>query len=88
MASDNGGTTSPAAEHNYYEWIGREDTKEYVQSIEKWRAHTNEERFATEFKKITRAYEDENALRTERVETFLVEEAIRAGVVKICKHKI
>jgi hypothetical protein len=37
----------------HYEWIGREDTQEYMQSIEKWRKHTSEETFATEFNRIT-----------------------------------
>jgi hypothetical protein len=59
-----------------------------MQSIEKWRAHTSEGRFATEFNKITRDYKDDNELRTERLETFLIDEAIQAGVVKIRKHKI
>ena len=59
-----------------------------MQSIEKWRAHTSERRFATEFKKITRDYKDDNELRTALLETFLIDEAIQAGVVKIRKHKI
>ena len=59
-----------------------------MQSIEKWRAHTSEMRFATEFNNITMECRDNNELRTERIETFLIEEAIQAGVVKMHKHKI
>jgi hypothetical protein len=45
----------------------------------------SEERFAIELDNITREYRTDNALRTEKLETFLIEEAISAGVVKVHK---
>jgi Asp-tRNA(Asn)/Glu-tRNA(Gln) amidotransferase C subunit len=72
----------------HYEWIGREDTQEYMQSIEKWRKHTSEETFATEFNRITEQFKDNNDLRTEKIETFLINEAMLAGVVRKHEHKI
>jgi hypothetical protein len=63
-ASDDGGKSTPVAKHVHYEWIGSEDTKEYMRSVEKWRAHTNDSSFATEFDTITKLYKDDNELRT------------------------
>jgi hypothetical protein len=42
-------------------------------------------RFATEFNNITMKFREDNELRTEQLETFLIEEAIQAGVVKMHK---
>jgi hypothetical protein len=59
-----------------------------MRNVEKWRAHTNERSFATEFNRITTKYREENELRTEKIETFLIEQAIKAGVVIARKQKI
>jgi hypothetical protein len=58
-------TIAPTKFSDYYEWIGREDTKEYMQSIQKWRDHTNSEHFATEFNNITTRFREDNDKRTE-----------------------
>jgi hypothetical protein len=47
-----------------------------MRSVEKWRAHTSEGSFATEFNHITTKYRDDNELRTEKIKTFLIEQAI------------
>jgi hypothetical protein len=52
-----------------------------MNSANKWKAHTSTEKFATRFQQITEEFRHDNERRTERVEEFLVEEAIEAGVV-------
>ncbi len=47
-----------------------------------WKAHTSTEQFAAKFQQITEEFKDHNELKTERVEEFLIREAIDAGVVK------
>ncbi len=74
--------TPPASKGKRYIWIGGEDTIEYMRNVDKWKAHTSSETFATTFQQITEEFKDQNELRTERVEEFLVREAIEAGVVK------
>jgi hypothetical protein len=44
---------TPTKIDGYYEWIGKEDTGEYMRSIARWREYTNNERFAREFDAIT-----------------------------------
>ena len=53
-----------------------------MRSANIWKAHTSTEPFATRFKEITDEFRDDNERKTERVEEFLLEEAIAAGVVK------
>ena len=74
--------TSPANRTKRYTWLGGEDTVEYMRSANTWKAHTSTEQFATRFQQISEEFRDDNERKTERVEEFLLEEAIAAGVVK------
>jgi hypothetical protein len=73
--------TSPAIRKKRFTWVGGDNTIEYMNSANKWKAHTSTEKFATRFQQITEEFRHDNERRTERVEEFLVEEAIEAGVV-------
>ena len=57
--------SAPLGNSSHYEWIGREDTREYMCSIWKWKEHTNNERFAQKFDSITTQYREDNDQRTE-----------------------
>jgi hypothetical protein len=50
-------------------------------SVRKWKEHTSTDHFATKFDEITSTNMDDNEKRTQCVEEFLIEEAIKAGVV-------
>jgi hypothetical protein len=65
-----------------YTWIGGDDTTEYMRSAKTWKTHTSTDQFAAKFKTISDQFHDDNETRTKRVEEFLIEEAIAAGVVK------
>ena len=66
----------------HYEWIGGDDTREYMHSSKVWKAHTSTDQFAAKFNDITEKFHGDNETRTARVEKFLIEEAMAAGVVK------
>jgi hypothetical protein len=51
-------------------------------SVRKWKEHTSTDSFAVKFDEITNAYKDDNEQKTQQLEEFLIEEAIKAGVVK------
>jgi hypothetical protein len=74
--------TSPANRKKRFTWLGGEDTIEYMRSANIWKAHTSTEQFATRFKEITDELRNDNERKTERVEEFLLDEAIAAGVVQ------
>jgi hypothetical protein len=40
------------------------------------------------FNEITEGFRDDNEARTEKLESFLIEEAIKAGVVKVQRWKL
>ena len=46
-----------------------------------WKAHTSTTRFATAFDEVTKKYEDDNDLRTEKIEEFLITEAVKIEVM-------
>ena len=50
-------------------------------SVRKWKEHTSTDHFAAKFDEITSANTGDNEKRTQCVEEFLIEEAIKAGVV-------
>ena len=54
-----------------------------MNSARLWKEHTSTDQFADNFNEITQTYKDDNELRTQKVEEFLVDEAIKAGVVKV-----
>ena len=47
-----------------------------------WKADTSTDQFAAKFHQITEEYSDNNERITERLEEFLLEDTITAGVVK------
>jgi hypothetical protein len=53
-----------------------------MHSAKVWKAHTSTDQFAAKLNEITEKFHGENETRTERVEKFLIEEAMAAGVVK------
>jgi hypothetical protein len=53
-----------------------------MHSAKVWKAHTSTDQFAAKFNDITEKFHGDNETRTERVEKFLIEEAMAAGVVK------
>jgi hypothetical protein len=71
----------PANNKTRYSWIGGDDTKEYMRSARTWKAHTSTDQFADKFNAISNKSQDDNETRTQRIEEFLIEEAITAGVV-------
>jgi hypothetical protein len=64
-------TTEPEIHH----WIKGNCVAEHNQSAKIWKAHTSTETFAAAFNQITRAYNEDNELRTTKVEAFLIAEA-------------
>ena len=81
-------TNSKSADMKFnsrYEWVGKDDTIDYMRSIKKWREHTNSDYFAREFDDITEKYKDDNEQRTGQIESFLIREAIKTGVVREVK---
>jgi hypothetical protein len=54
-----------------------------MKSIQTWRAYTSEERFATKLNQITAEFKEDNELRTEKLEAFMIDEGIQAGVIKV-----
>ena len=53
-----------------------------MHSAKFWKAHTSTDQFAAKLNEITEKFHGDNETRTERVEKFLIEEAMTAGVVK------
>ena len=78
----------PAVQIERYEWIGRDNTKEYMDSIHKWKIHSNSSSFAKSFDAITDRYKEDNELRTIKIEEFLIQEAQKAGVIRTFASKI
>jgi hypothetical protein len=73
---------TPAVKKERYEWIGKENTRAYMNSITKWKIHSNTSNFTQQFEEITTGYSDNNELRTIKLEEFLIAEAKKAGVIK------
>ena len=59
-----------------------------MESIRKWKVHSNQECFRTEFDDINHKYRKDNDSRTLAVKAFLVKEAEKAGVIKVYKDKL
>jgi hypothetical protein len=58
-----------------------------MHSARTWKAHTSTDKFAAKLNEISDQYHDDNEKRTERVEEFLIDEAMKAGVVKAIQIK-
>ena len=78
----------PAVQIERYEWIGRDNTKEYMDSIHKWKIHSNSSSFSKSFDAITDRYKEDNELRTIKIEEFLIQEAQKAGVIRTFATKM
>jgi hypothetical protein len=75
--------TQAAVGMKRYKWIEGESLKEYSASAHKWKAHTSTQEFADAFIEIINTYAEDNELRSERVEDFLLAEATAAGVLHV-----
>jgi hypothetical protein len=56
---------------------------EYSASATKWTSHTSSPEFAAAFKATAAKFADDNDARAAEIEAFLLEEASKAGVVKV-----
>ena len=59
-----------------------------MESISKWKTHSNRASFIEQFDAITVKYRHDNDLRTRKLEEYLIEEAKNAGVIKAHPVKI
>lgn len=59
-----------------------------MNSANKWKAHTSTTEFATAFNKITNDYAHDNELRTHMIESFLINEAKKAEVIKSTRNRV
>ena len=59
-----------------------------MDSINKWKLHSNSTSFTQAFDAITSQYKNDNNLRTIKIEEFLLQEAKKAGVVRTFVTKI
>jgi hypothetical protein len=68
---------------NAYRWIHGDHLKEYGTSAMKWKAHTSTQEFADAFRATTAEFANNNDKRAAAIETFMLEEATKAGVIKV-----
>lgn len=66
-----------------YKWIEGKCLREYNTSATKWKQHTSTHEFTESFQQIMQAHAEDNELRTDKIETFLLDEAIAAGVMTV-----
>jgi hypothetical protein len=66
-----------------YKWIEGECLVEYNTSATKWKQHTSTQEFTDAFQHIVQANVDDNERRTAKIEEFLLDEAVAAGVVTV-----
>ena len=59
-----------------------------MDSITKWKDHSNKSNFTQGFDAITREYSNDNERRTIKIEEYLIQEAIEAGVIKAIPIKM
>lgn len=65
-----------------YRWCEGESVREYADSAHAWAAHTADSAFAARFSSVVHEAGLTNEQRSDRVEAFLLEEAVAAGVVR------
>jgi len=58
-----------------YRWVEGESLKEYSSSAAKWQNYTATPEFATKFRAMLTAYEENNDTRSAKIEEFLLKEA-------------
>ena len=69
-------------------WIEGDNIQEYSSSVHTWKAHTSTTEFATAFNAIMTEYKDDNDKRAAAIETFLIDKAQKAGVIKETKRRV
>ena len=72
----------PKREEISYKWIDGTNITEYSQSAKTWTAHTQETAFIDQLQNIIEDENRSNDDRAQAVETFILNEAVAAGVVK------
>ena len=62
--------------------------QEYSTSAQTWRAHTATAEFQEKFEDVEKLYANNNDMRAQKIEEFLINEAVKTGVVtrKIIKE--
>jgi hypothetical protein len=66
-------------------WLEGKCLNDYNLNARKWKEHTSTIDFAKAFADRLKQYETDNETRAARIEDFFIEEAIKAGVVKVSK---
>jgi hypothetical protein len=62
-------------ENTTYRWVEGENLKEYGSSAAKWQNYTATPEFSTKFRAMLTAYEENNDIRSAKIEEFLLIEA-------------
>ena len=71
-----------------YRWVEGTSVHDYAQSSVKWREHTSKGGFAQGLAAIVGDQALGNAARSQRVEAYLLEQAVEAGVVRLVEDKV
>ena len=85
--------TSPEDETDHsnnkksYRWIEGECLLEYSKSATKWKQHTNTKEFTDAFLRTIHSTAEDNERQTANLETFLLDEAIAAGVIAVITRR-
>jgi hypothetical protein len=58
------------------------DIAKYMEKANEWKRHTSSKEFAAAFTHIMEEFKHDNALRSSKVEEYLIEQALNIGVVK------
>jgi hypothetical protein len=77
----------PSVKSKSYRWVAGACLKEYGNSAAQWKAHTSTTQFAAAFTAITTKSEYSNEGCTEKLEAFLLEEALAAGVIEVATRR-
>jgi hypothetical protein len=81
-STDSTPSRTPEVKQNIvYKWIPGEQLNEYNTSAHKWREHTATKGFTTAFENIENIFANDNEKRAEKIEDFLIAEAVVAGVM-------
>jgi hypothetical protein len=79
---ENQPTIKPARKQTVVcKWVQGEDLQEYNTSAQAWRAHTSTDDFQQKFKAVEKKHAEDNDIRAQAIEAYLIEEAVAAGVV-------
>ena len=81
--SPNSSSCHPPAQQRkqFYKWIAGENLGEYTSSAKKWKEHTSTAQFTDAFQQIMTKYDDDNDMRAQQIEDFLINEAVEIGIL-------